>query len=205
MSCLAACVQEEGNQKENKLEDTLVTLQAKGLTCEVMANIEKFDENEFKTFSNILASLMSGEEFMALARGREIDCASSQQEGVGTISQALAGYNDSHTVESIEDDSIGGSSAQTTGWEVDPVGICGTDHDDGIWEVNNLPYSHQFRQYLRYTGTDDFGNCVEALSTAMSARVYLDNSIRMCVRSTWLGLCDNWYTPHDYSFTIGFD
>jgi hypothetical protein len=201
---VSGCSDADVQHDMNDASEVHQALMQDGLSCEVQDAIQKLRTDEFEKFSELLASTMSGDEFMELARAREIDCIVSRQGDIATSSQPLAGYNDGHSVESIEDDSIGGSSVQTTGWEVDPVGICGSDLNDGIWEVNNLPYSHQFREYLRYTGTDSFGSCIESLSTAMDARVYYDNSIRMCVRSTWLGLCDNWYVPHDYSLTIGF-
>lgn len=173
-----------------------------GMTCEVLQAMENLDEEEQRVFTALLGASMTGDEFNALARNRETDCETLADTGVAI--QALADYDDDWTFETIDDGSIGGSSVQTTGWEVDPVGMCGPDYDDGIWEVNNLPYSHQFRQYLRFTGTDGFGNCVEGLASGFDSRVYTDNSIRMCIRSSHLGWCDIWHTPQSYSFTVGF-
>lgn len=189
--------------KENLLstpEKVFALLKADGLTCEVTQAIECMKNDELNIFADLLSSSMTGDEFMTIAKDKEVGC-----KKIDSYVMALADYDDPWAGEDIEDDTIGGSSVQTTGWEIDPIGMCGPDMDDGIWEVNNLPYSFQYRTYLRYTGTDGFGNCVEALAGDFSSRVYTDNSIRMCVPSSRINICDNWYTPHDYSFTVGFE
>lgn len=180
-------------------------LMAEGLTCEVQSAPERLTATEWQEFGEMLVASMTGEEFAALARNRETNCGGNSS--VGVVRQALAPYYGDYNGELIEDNTIGGSSVQTTGWEYDAgfynpnTGqteyICGYDGYpfDAIWEVNNLPYSNYYREYLRFTGNDSFGNCIESLEDGMMARVYKDNSIRMCVSSARIAYCDLWYTP----------
>ncbi len=209
---VASCAANNGTPESDELssaEDVFSAVQAEGLTCRNKAAIGVLPKDEGKKLASLFKTGMSEQEFSNLLEGRESDCLNVPQEATtaekkSSVKQAMAGYNDPWDFESIEDDSIGGSSAQTTWYQLDLVGICGDDYDDGLWEMNYLAYANQFRSYLRFTGNDSFGNCVESFASAMDSRVYRDDSLRMCVRSSYFAVCSAWYQPHTYSFIIGF-
>lgn len=217
LAMLVGACDSNGANSRKTLDDPVAIheeLVTNGLSCDAQSAIDELDKEDVQGLGQLLKESMSSEEFLTLMDGKESNCAPFNDSDTGTATQALAPYWGNYTVEWIDDDSIGGGWTTTTGWEYDlwyfnpnkgvNETICGEDLDDGVWEVDSLAYSFQYRQYLRFTGNDNFGACVETWASAIQSRIYTDDSIRMCVRSTWMSLCGVYFDPHDYSFIVGF-
>jgi hypothetical protein len=133
----------------------------------------------------------------------------TSEDGSETSTTTQVVFSGSYLVEVIEQfnsiqypvfPALISNDSSSLGW------ICGYDAGkppDKIYEWYYLSNAYVRHSALAYKPKDAFGSCLSTLTGSFSARVYSDNSIRMCVGATRYNYCAALFTPSYTSLGLG--
>ena len=178
-------------------EAIVAGIEQEGLTCAVQESMESLEGLKREELRSMLLVRYTPEEFGHIILSADNCNSFAEENGKPRIIQSESALGvGPMVVETIEYTPILLNAVPTSSIVNDGAWIgwmCGQDPGsppDKIFQYNYILKAYVNSPNLRYRSYDDFGACLATTNLfSFPARVYADNSIRMCVGYTRYNLC----------------